>query len=51
MLQCPLQKIIVQHFFETLKDDKNLIIQAQLVRALFVLQILDSIEALLHQHY
>ena len=31
-------------------DDKNLIIQAHVVRALFALQILDSIQALLHQH-
>ena len=32
--------------FEPLKDDKNLIIQGQVVRALFALQILDSIQAL-----
>ena len=45
MLQClcPLQQIIVRHFFEPLMDDKNLIIEAQMVKALFVLQILDGI--------
>ena len=52
MLQylCPLQQIIVCHFFEPLMDDKNLIIEAQVVKALLVLQMLDSIQAFLHQH-
>ena len=49
MLQClyQLQKIIVHRFFGPLMDDKNLIIEAKLVKALFVLQILDSIQVLL----
>ena len=53
MLKClyPLQQAIVHHFFGPLMDDKNLIIRAQVAEALFVLQILDSIQALLHQHY
>ena len=46
----PLQQIVVLHFFDSLMDDKNLIIQAQMVKALFILQILDSIQALLYQH-
>ena len=52
MLQClcPLQQIIVHRFFDCLMDDKNLIIQAEVGKALFVLQILNSIQALLHQH-
>ena len=52
MLQClyPLQQIIVHHFFGPLMDDKNLIIGAHVAKALFVLQILDSTQALLHQH-
>ena len=37
-------------FFDPLMDDKNLIIVAQVVKTLFVLQILDSIQALLHRH-
>ena len=51
MLQCmyPLQQIIADHFFEPPKDDKNLLINAQVVKALFVLQIRDSIQALPHQ--
>ena len=50
MLKClyPPQQIIVRHFV-SLMDDRNLIIQAQVVRALFVLQILNSIQALLYQ--
>ena len=36
-------------FLEPLMDGKNLITEAQAVKALFVLQILDSIQALLHQ--
>ena len=37
MLQClyPLQQIIVHHFLVPLKDDKNLIIGAEAVKALF----------------
>ena len=52
MLQClrPLQQMIGHHFFGPLMDDKNLIIGAQVVKALFALQILDSTQALLHQH-
>ena len=52
MLQClyPPQQIIIHHFFGPLMDDKNLITGAQAVKALFVLQILNSIQALLHQH-
>ena len=46
----PLQQIIVRHFFGPLMDDESLISEAQVVKALFVLQILDSIQALLHQH-
>ena len=53
MLQClyPLQQIIVQHIFGSLMDDKNLIIQAQVAKALFFMQIRDSTQALLHQHF
>ena len=43
---CPQQQIIIHHFFDPLMGDKNLIIQAKVVRALFVLQILDTIQAL-----
>ena len=52
MLKClyPSQQIIVHHFLDSLMDDKNLIIQAQVVKALFVLQIRDSTQALAHQH-
>ena len=52
MLQClyPLQQIIVNHFFVPLMDDKNLIIAAQVVKALFPLQILENIQALPLQH-
>ena len=52
MFQClnPLQQIIVHHFWGSLMDDKNLIIEAQGVKVLFVLQIHDSIQPLLHQH-
>ena len=52
MLQClyPPQQTIVHNFFDSLMDDQNLIIQAQVVKAVFVLQILDNIQALLHQH-
>ena len=46
----PLQQIIAHHFFVSLMDDKNLIIQAQVVKALIFLQIFDSIQVLLHQH-
>ena len=46
----PLQQILVHQFLHPLMDDKNLIIKAQMVKALFLLQILDSIQALLHQH-
>ena len=46
----PLQQIIVHQFFYPLMDDKNLIIKAQMVKALLLLQILDSIQALLRQH-
>ena len=35
-------------FFDPLIDYKNLIIEAQVVKALFVLQILDSTHALLY---
>ena len=45
-----LQQIIIHHFFDPLMDGKYVIIGAQLVNALFVLQILDSIQALFHQH-
>ena len=41
---------IVHHFGGPLMDDKNLTIQAQVVKALFALQILDSVQASLHQH-
>ena len=34
----------------SLMDGKNLITEAQVVKALFALQILDSIQPLLHQH-
>ena len=40
----PLQQIIIHHFFDPQMDDKNLIIKAHMVKALFVLQILDSIQ-------
>ena len=52
MLQClyPLQQIIVQHLFRPLMDDKNLIIGVKVVKALFVLQLIVSTQALLHQH-
>ena len=45
MLQClyPLQQIIFHHVFGPLMDDKNLVIESQLVKALFVLQILDNV--------
>ena len=46
----PLQQIIVHHFFDPLMDCKNLIIKAQVAKALFVLQMLDIIQALLHQY-
>ena len=46
----PLQQIIIDHYFDPQMDDKNLIIEAQVVKALFVLQIIESIQALLHQH-
>ena len=46
----PLQQILIHHIFDPLMDDKNLIIEGQAVKALFVLQILDSIQALLHQN-
>ena len=36
--------------FDSLMDDKNLIIRAEVVKALFVLQMLNSIQTLLHQH-
>ena len=36
-------------FFGPPKDDKNLIIEAQVVKVLFVLEILDSIKASSHQ--
>ena len=45
-----MQQIIVHHVFGYLMDDKNLIIVAQVAKALFVLQRPDSIQALLHQH-
>ena len=35
-------------FFGPLMDHKNLIPEAQVLKALFVLQILNSIQALLH---
>ena len=41
---------IVDQFFEILMDGKNLITEAQVERILFVSQILDSTQALLHQH-
>ena len=52
MLQClyPLQKIIIHRFLGLLMDDENVIIEARVVKALFVLQILNSIQALLYQH-
>ena len=37
-------------FFGPLMDDKNLITEAQVALVLFVLKILDSTQALLHQH-
>ena len=37
-------------FFDPLMDEKNLIIETKVVKSLFVLQILDSIQALLHKH-
>ena len=42
----PPKQIIVHYFFVSLMDDKNLIIYAHVVKALFLLQILDSIQAL-----
>ena len=50
MLQClyPLQQTIIHHFFDSLMDGKNQIIQAQVARALFSLQIRDTIQALSH---
>ena len=46
----PLQQIIIHHFLDPLMDRKNLLIGAQVVKTLFVLQILDSVQPLLHQH-
>ena len=37
-------------FFGPLMDDKNMIIGAQVAKALFVLQIPDSNQAVLNQH-
>ena len=37
-------------FFDPLMDDKNLITRAQVEKALFALQILDSIQPMLHQY-
>ena len=64
MLQClyQLQQIIVHHFFDSLLNDKNLITQAEMVKALFIififfffffffLQIRNSTQVLLHQHF
>ena len=42
-----LQQVIVYKFFWA-SDDKNVIIGAQMVKVLFILQILDSTKALLH---
>ena len=39
----PLQPVIIDHFWGPLMDNKNPIIKAQVVKFLFVLQILDSI--------
>ena len=52
MLKClyPLRQIIVHHLFGPLMDDKNLTTEAQVVKALFVLQIFESIQTLLLQH-
>ena len=52
MLQClcQLQQTIVHHLFGHLMDDKNLIIEAQAAGVLFILQILNSTQELLHQH-
>ena len=47
---CPLQQRRVDHFFDPLMYDKNLITVTLAVKALFALQILDSIQPLLHQH-
>ena len=41
---CSLQQIIILRFFDPMMDDKDLI------KALFFLQMLDRIQALLHQH-
>ena len=53
MLQClyPLQQTTIHHFFDSLMDGKNQIIQAQVARALLFLQMRDSIQALPHQHF
>ena len=45
----PTATIIILHFFGPMIDDKNLIIEAQVVKALFVLQIRDSIQTSPHQ--
>ena len=37
-------------FFGRLMDDKNLISETQVVKDLFVLEILNIIQPLLHQH-
>ena len=45
----PTALIRVHHFFYSLMDGKNQMIQAQVTRALFILQIRYSIQALPHQ--
>ena len=47
----PLQQIIFHHFFGPLMDDKNLAIEPQLVKAFFVLQILDSVYVCLRANH
>ena len=51
-MQClyPSQQIIAHHFFVSLMDDKNLIIQDQALKVKLFLQILNSIQALNNQH-
>ena len=46
----PTVKIIVHHILVPLMDGKNLIIEAQVVKALIFLQIRDSTQALHRQH-
>ena len=48
---CSLEQIIAHHFcLSGLVESKNLTNGAQMVRVLFVLQILYSTQVLIHQH-